>query len=176
MTRLLVLGALTLTVLLWNCGGSEKTKGQSEPMPVVPDSIKNKPELPVEKRSWRLLTYTKDGAEQRLVGSDSVSITLDFQYGEALGSFGCNDFRVACTLDSLGAIQFGNNLSYSSRICKGLMIQEKTLKDLLPTMKSYSLSTDRRQLELQSDQAKMLFIATYADEEEQKAPEVKVVQ
>lgn len=179
MTRLLVLGALTLTVLLWNCGGSEKPKavqGQSEPMPVVPDSIKNRPKLPVEVRSWRLLTYTKDGVEQRLEGADSVSILLDFKYDEAIGSFGCNDFRVPCVVDSTGTMRFGNDLTFSSRICKGLMTQERHIKEMITEMKSYTLSADHRRLELSSDDGKMLYIARDAAPDNRNAPKVKVIQ
>ncbi|MDZ4681610.1 MAG: META domain-containing protein [Saprospiraceae bacterium] len=179
MTRLLVLGALALTVLLWNCGGSEKpevVQGQSEPAPVIPDSIKNRPKLPVELRSWRLLTYTKDGTEQRLAGADSVSILLDLKFDEAIGSFGCNDFRGPCVVDSTGTIRFGNNLTFSSRVCKGLMTQERYIKEMITEMKSYTLSADHRRLELSSDNAKMLYIARDAESDDRNAPKVKVTQ
>ncbi len=179
MTRFLVLSALTLTVFLWNCGGSEKPKvvqGQSDPGPVIPDSILNRPKLPVELRSWRLLTYTKNGVEQRLEGTDSVSINLDFKYDEAIGSFGCNDFRVPCVIDSTGSIRFGNDLTFSSRICKGLMTQERIIKEMITEMKSYVLSADHRRLELSSDDAKMLYIARDVVPDDKNAPKVKVTQ
>ena len=176
MTRLLVLSALTLTVFLWNCGGSEKPKvveGQATSEPVIADSIKNRPKLPVEKRSWRLLTYTKDGVEQRLLGADSVSVNLDFKYDEAIGSFGCNDFRVACKIDSTGSVQFGNNLTFSSRICKGLMTQERIIKEMITEMNSYVLSADHRTLTLSSGDMKMLYLATIEVPDETNAPKVK---
>jgi len=178
MARLLVLGALALTVLLYNCGGSEKPKveGRADPMPVVPDSIRNRPKLPVESSSWRLLTYTKEGAEQRLEGADSVSIVLDFKYDEAIGSFGCNDFRISCKVDSTGTMQFGNNLTFSTRICKGLMTQERIIKEMITEMKSYTVSADRRRLELFSDDSKMLYIAREVESDDKNAPKVKVTQ
>lgn len=178
MTRLLVLSALTLTVFLYNCGGSEKPKGQSDPVPVIPDSIKNKPKLSVELYSWRLLTFTQDGIEQRLQGGDSVSITINFQFGEAFGSFGCNDFRIGCKVDSTGMVQFADNMSYSSRVCKGLMTQERMIKETIPQMTAYSLSADHRRLEMRSadGQRKLLYLATVVDTEENKAPEVKVLE
>ncbi len=176
MTRFLVLGALALTALLWNCGGAEKPKGQVDPMPVIPDSIRNRAKLPIEQISWRLLSYTKDGAQQRLEGGDSTSIALKFEYNEAKGSFGCNDFRIDCTVDSTGNIVFGDNLTHSSRICRGLMAQEKWLKEVLPTMKTYTITPDYRRLELSSGgDVKLLYVGTGVSGEG-SVPKVRVLE
>ncbi len=159
MTRLLVLGAMALTVLFMSCGGPDKkVEGQVDPAPVVADSLRERPLLSIEKNQWRLLTYTQNGQEQAMMGGDSVSVTIRFLYDQATGNTGCNDFVVSCLVDSLGTVQFGDSLAHSSRICTNLMTQERLLQSLLVSMKSYALSSDHRRLELSSDAAKMLFL------------------
>lgn len=166
MTRLLVLSALTLTVLLWNCSGSEQSTAQSEPapapVPAIPDSIKNKPKLPLEMTGWRLLTLTKDGVVQRIAGADSLNVRINFEYGQATGSLGCNDFQISCALDSTGMIKFGDDLKQSNRICKGLMGQEDFLKTTIFSANTYILNDNRRYFELISGDVKMLFRASVA--------------
>lgn len=162
MTRLLVLSALTLTVLFWSCGGSEKPTVQSEPVtvPGIPDSIKNKPKLPLEMNGWRLLTFKKDGVEQKIAGPDSTHVTINFEYGRASGSLGCNSFQISCALDSTGMIQFGDDLNQSNLLCMGLMGQEDFLKKTIFSATTYVLNPSRRHFELISGDVKMLFVAT----------------
>lgn len=134
-------------------------EGQAEPEPTIPDSILNKEKHPIEEQSWRLLTYTKGGEAQGLEGSDSVSITLDFKYGTAKGSSGCNDFKINYTIGEGGQLTFDDNtFAHSSRICKGLLTQERFVQELLRSSKSFELLSDNRQLDLIAPNGKLTYI------------------